>query len=561
MGLSSALASALSSLRANQVALSITSSNVANANTPGYVVENVNQVDVPSGGSGSSALISGVSRELDTFVQNQLRTEIGGGGFANQTSNILGQLQSVYGTPGGTGTLETAFNNFTTALQALSTSSTGLSAQTTALGAAQTLAQQLNVTSQGIQTLRSNVEQDIGTSVNQANDDLTRIASLNTQLQGLGPNDPSAATLEDQRDSAINDLSSLMDVKATTDGANQVSVMTNTGVQLVSGSQASQFAFSSAGTLGPTTLYSSNPLQNGVGSLTLKLPNGANIDAIANNVISSGRIAADIQLRDKTLVQAQNQVDQLAASMSSSLSDLTTQGTAVSSGLLSGFTVDLSNLQAGNSINLTYTNALGQQQQVKVVAVTDPSALPLASPTGTSPLVVGVNITGGAASVASQLNTSLGATHLQFSNPSGNTLQVVASSADNVKVNSASTTTTVTSLMSGNPQLAVFTDSGSPYTGAITGSSNEFTGLAGRIEVNPALLANPSALTVYNNNPTTPAGDNTRSNFLFSQLTSATSTFLPQSGLGSSTAPFNGTIGDYLQQFLSLQANAASSAT
>ena len=561
MGLSSALATAMSGLRANQAALAITSGNIANAQTPGYVTETPNQSELSTGTGGSTVQVNGVTRELDVFIQNQLRTETGGSGFADQMSNILGQLQSVYGTPGGTGTLETAFNNFTSALQGLSTNPGGLSAQTTALGAAQTLAQQLNTTSQGIQTLRSNVEQDIGTSVNQANGDLTKIASLNTQLQGLGPNDPSAATLEDQRDSAINDLASLMDVKTTTDGANQVSVMTNSGVQLVSGSQASQFAFSSAGTLSATTLYNANPLQNGVGTLTLKLPNGANIDAIANNVISSGRIAADIQLRDNTLVQAQNQVDQLAANMSSSLSDLTTQGTAVSSGLLSGFTVDLSNLQAGNSINLTYTNALGQQQQVKVVAVTDPSALPLASPTGTSPQVVGVNITGGAASVASQLNTALGATHLQFSNPSGNTLQIVASSADNVKVNSASTTTTVTSLASGNPQLAVFTDAGSPYTGAITGSGSELTGLAGRIQVNAALLANPSALTVYNNNPQTAAGDNTRSNFLFSQLTSATSTFLPQSGLGSSTAPFNGTIGNYLQQFLSLQANAASSAT
>ncbi len=193
MGLSSALASALSGLRANQVALSITSSNVANANTPGYVTESANQIDVPSGGTGSSVLVTGVTRELDTFIQNQLRTETGGGGFADQTSNILGQLQSLYGTPGGTGTLETAFNNFTTTLQALSTSSTGLSAQTTALGAAQALAQQLNTTSQGIQTLRSNVEQDIGASVGQANADLNQIAAINTKLQGLSPTDPSAA--------------------------------------------------------------------------------------------------------------------------------------------------------------------------------------------------------------------------------------------------------------------------------------------------------------------------------------------------------------------------------
>src|ERR1700719_5390035 len=150
MGLSAALASAVSGLTANQAALSITSSNVANAQTPGYIAESTNQVEVASGGPGSAALVTGVTRELDTFIQGQLRTETGGAGFANQNANILGQLQSLYGTPGGTGTLETAFNNFTSAVQAISTSSTGLSAQTTALAAAQALAQQLNTTSQGI---------------------------------------------------------------------------------------------------------------------------------------------------------------------------------------------------------------------------------------------------------------------------------------------------------------------------------------------------------------------------------------------------------------------------
>ena len=54
MGLSSALASAVAGLRANQAALSITSSNVANANTPGYIAQSVNQVEVASGGSGAS---------------------------------------------------------------------------------------------------------------------------------------------------------------------------------------------------------------------------------------------------------------------------------------------------------------------------------------------------------------------------------------------------------------------------------------------------------------------------------------------------------------------------
>ena len=562
MGLSAALANAMSGLTANQASLAITSSNVANANTTGYVAESVNQIEEPTGGAGASALVTGVSRDIDSFVQSQLRTETGGAGFANQTSNILTQLQSIYGTPGGTGTLETALNNFSSAIQALQTSSTGLSAQTTALSAAQTLAQQLNTTSQGIQTLRSNVQQDIGNSVAQANTDMQQIAALNTKLQSMSPTDPSAATLEDQRDSAINDLSNLVDVKVTVDSSNQANVFTSTGIQLVGDGLASKFNFTSPGTLSPTSVYNANPAPPGVGSLTISLPNGSSLDVVSNNVISSGQIAADLQLRDTTLVQAQAQVDQLAATLSSSLSDQTTQGTAVTpTASTSGFTLDLSNVQAGNTVNLTYTNPAGVQQQVQIVAVDDPKALPLPSQPGASPQVIGIDFSGTTASVASQLNTALGQAGLSFSNPSGNTLQVVTSSASDVTINSASTTTTVTSLTSGSAQLPLFTDAGSPYTGAITSSGSEMTGLASRIEVNPALLANPANLTTYSTNPPTPAGDNTRSDFIFSQLTTSNFTYSPKTGLGSTTAPFTGTIGSYLQQFVSQQAAAASSAT
>jgi flagellar hook-associated protein 1 FlgK len=562
MGLSSALASAVSGLRANQAALSITSANVANASTPGYIAESSNQIEVPSGGPGSSVQVTGVTRELDTFIQGQLRTEIGGGGFADQTANILGQLQSLYGTPGGTGTLETAFNNFTSAVQAISTSSTGLSAQTTALAAAQALAQQLNTTSQGIQTLRTNAEQDIGTSVGQANTDLNQIAAINTQLQGLSPTDPSAATLEDQRDNAINDLAKLVDVKVVNTGNNQVSLFTNTGIQLVGAGLASQFKFTSPGTLTPTSLYNTDPTKSGVGSLTISLPNGSSIDVVANNVISSGQIVADLKLRDQTLVQAQTQVDQFAATLASSLSDQTTAGAAVTSGTQTGFDLNVANLQPGNTINLTYTdNTTGTQQQVSIVRVDDPTALPLPSPPGVSPRVIGVNFSGGLASVVSQLNAALGPNHLQFSTPSGNTLRVTNDATSGATVTAASVTSTVSSLTSGSPQLPLFTDAGSLYTGAITGSGSQLTGLAGRIGVNPALLNNPANLTVFNNSPPTPAGDTTRSDFIFSQLTSGSFTYAPQTGLGSPTAPFTGTIGSYLQQFLSLQANTASSAT
>ena len=564
MSLGSALATAMSGLRANQAALSIVSSNIANVQTPGYVAQSVNQVEVTTGDIGSSVMVTGVNRQLNQFVQSQLRTETAGGAYADQIASVLTQLQSVYGTPGDAGSLETAYSNFTTALQSLSTTSGSSSSQISTVTAAQNLAQQLNATTQGIQTLRTNAEQDLSISVGQANTAMAQIAKLNTQLQGMNATDPTAATLMDQRDQAIDQLSHLMDIRVSSTGNNQATIYTSNGVELV-GAQASTLSFNSQGTLNANSQWTNNPATSSAGTITIKLANGASIDLVANNSISSGQIAADLTLRDKTLVQAQAQVDQLAASMASALSDKTTAGTAAPAALApkAGFDVDLSNVLPGNSVNLTYTDtATNTQHQVTIVRVDDPTALPLSNAGGNpNNPIIGINFTGGMASVVSQLNTALGGANLQFSNPAGSTLRVVDSGTGAATVNAASATTTVSSLTSGSPQLPLFTDGGSLYTGAITGTGSQQTGLAGRITVNSALLADPSRLTVFSTSPPTSPGDTTRPDFLYSQLTSGSFTYSPATGLGSAPSPFKGTLSSYMQQFLSLQANASTSAT
>jgi flagellar hook-associated protein 1 len=564
MSLASSLATAMSGLRATQAALSITSSNIANAQTPGYVTQSINQIETFTGDAGANVEVTGVSRELNQFIQTQLRSETSGGAYADQIAGVLTQLQSIYGTPGDAGTLENAFSNFTTALQALSTTSGSASSQITAATAAQALAQQLNATTQGIQTLRSNAEQDLNISVGQANAAMAQIAKINTQLQGLKSTDPAASTLLDQRDSAIDQLSKLMDIRVSTNAINQTSVYTSNGVELV-GAQASQLIFNSQGLLNANSQWSANPANSSAGTLTIKLANGATIDMIATNSISSGQIAADLTLRDKTLVQAQTQIDQLAASMSSALSDKTTAGTAAPAVLApkAGFDLDLSNVLPGNTVNLTYTDtATNTKHQLSIVRVDDPAALPLSN-AGANPnnQEIGINFTGGMASVITQLNSALGGAHLQFSNPAGSTLRALDDGTGSVTINAASVTTTVSSLASGSPQLPVFTDGTSLYTGSFTAAGSQLTGLAGRITVNAALLADPSKLTIYNTSPLTNPGDTTRSDFLFNQLTSGTFTYSPQTGLGSAAAPFKATLSSYMQQFLSLQSNASTSAT
>lgn len=567
MGLSQALSTAMAGLRANQAALALVSSNVANTETPGYVRKTINQIQTVSGDAASVRVV-GVNRELDQYIQTQLRTEMSGASYASTRANFLSNLQTILGNPDSSATMEGAFNSLTTALQALSTSPDSQSARKAVLNAAQAMAQQLNSATQGIQSLRASAESGINNAVSIANNAMTQIAAINKQLQGHNTLDTASAALMDQRDQYITQLSQLMDVRVVTSG-NQVSVFSGSGMQLVSGPEAIQMSFNPQGTVTPNTTWSSDPTQSNVGSITVVSPNGGSIDLVATGAIRSGTIAAYLELRDKSLVEAQAQVDQLAASMASALSDRTTDGVAyppapVPAGTPAGFDLDLSGLQAGNVVHLTYTDTTtNTQRTVSIVRVDDPSVLPLQN-TATAEAndqVVGVDFSGGMASVVSQLNAALGGAHIQFSNPAGSTLRVLDDGAGGMSdINAASVTTTTTSLINGGPELPLFTDAGNPYTGAITAAGSQQTGLAGRISINPALLADPSRLIVYSTSPQTASGDTTRSDYILSQLTNASYTYSPQTGIGTAASPFKGTLLSFTQQFTSMQGDAAATA-
>src|SRR5215218_7044683 len=420
MGLSQALATAMSGLRATQASLALVSSNVANAETPGYVRKTVNQVAGLTGEFGSSVLINGVNRELDQYLQTQLRTENSGASYADVRASYLANLQNIYGNPDDSGTIEHAFNDLLTAMQGLSTSPDSQSARIGAVAAAQALAQQLNSTTQGIQNLRANAETGINDSVITANNAMAQIAAINVQLQNNGQTDAATASLLDQRDQYIDQLSQLMDIRTVTNNLNQVTVFTNSGVQLV-GTEASKFSFNPQGTVTPNTLYSTIASQSNVGTITINFPHGGSYDMVSTNSIRSGKIAAFLELRDKTLVQAQAQVDQFAASMSSALSDKTTNATAAPGSVApqAGFDIDLTGLQSGNVIHVTYKdNTTNITHNLSIVRVDDPSVLPLGNNATLDPNdeVLGVNFSAGMGSVVSQLNAALGTTaNLQFS--------------------------------------------------------------------------------------------------------------------------------------------------
>lgn len=564
MSLSQALNTALSGLRANQIGLSTVAANVANAETPGYIRKTVNQLTTTSGDIGASVRIAGINRELDQYVQRQLRIEQSGASYANLRADYLSRLQSIYGDPGSQGTIEAAFSNFTSAIQALSTSSDSQSARINVVNTAQALAQQLNSASNGIQSLRNDAELGLADSVARANNAMQQIASINNQLKRTGGTDAASAALLDSRDQYIQELSKIMDIRVVANDANQVNVFTNSGVQLV-GTEASTISFDTHGTITANTLWSANNAQRNVGTLTLTFPQGGSLDLIQTKAIRSGELAAYVELRDTALVQAQTQLDQMAAVMASALSDKTTAGTAATSGAASGFDLDLSGLQNGNTISLTYTDTTGPtQHRITLKRVNDPSILPLSNNATTDPndQVIGIDFSGGMASVVTQLNTALGGANLTFSNPSGNVLRVLDDGAAGLSnVDAASVTATMTSLTSGNAELPFFTDGGQLYTGALTAGGSQMTGFASRITVNSTLLGDPTRTVIFSTSPQTPSGDTTRPDFLYDKLVNGQYYYSPTSGIGTNATPFNGTIASFSRQFIAQQGQQAEAAT
>jgi flagellar hook-associated protein 1 len=560
MGLSQALASAMSGLRANQIALGLVSSNVANAETPGYVKKTSNQIAVTSGEFGSSVRVAGINRELDVYLQRQLRTEMSGAAYAGVRAEVLDQLQSIYGTPGSAGTLESVFNSLTTAVQSLSTSSDSQSARIAVVNAAQSLVQQLNTMTRGIQSLRANAESGLSGAVNIANNALSQIANINVQVLRGGQTDGAAAELLDQRDRYLNQLSELMDIRVVTNEDGQVNVFTSSGVQLV-GAEASQFTFEQQGTVTPNTLWSPNAAESNLGSITVNFPHGGSMDLFAANTFRSGTIAALVELRDHTLVQAQTQLDEFAAALSAALSDRTVAGTPATAGAQTGFSLDLSGLQNGNVVNLTYTNSItGVQSKVSIVRVDDVSLLPLPNNLTNDPndQVIGVDFSAGMASVVSQLNAALGGANLAFSN-AGTTLTVLDDGAGGLSdVNAASVTSTISSVLGGVGQLPLFKDGGILFTGSLLATGPQVQGFAGRIAVNTAIANDPAKLVQFT--ASTPSGDTTRPDFIYAQLTSGSYTFSPDAGLGTVNSPFTGTLLSFAQQFVSAQGERASAA-
>lgn len=509
MGLTTSLTNAVSGLRVNQDSLDILSRNIANSGTPGYHRQSLNIVDYNSQDS-SYARTAGTNRAFNASLQTYYTRQVSDTSNSGVQANYLDRLQGILGKPGAAGSMDTVFTKLQNALQGIATSPDDYNSRAEAVAAAQGMVETLNRLSTTIQGLRQETEGQIASGVHNINGMLNSLSEVNQRMLDLGMTDGARAALLDQRDRLVSSVAELIDVRADYRSDGTVALMTRSGVGLLDNG-VSTFKFEGAGNLSPNSLFDPDPSKTMVGKLTLTTPSGLTIDMVTQGVLQGGELGGLVTLRDKTLVEAQEQLDEIAGNLAMAFSTNKTAGVAVTDGAAAGLDLDISNLAPGNDVLFTYTED-GVEKRVRVVNTTTPSDYRDA----TGQRVIGLDFSAGAGSVANSLNAMVSG--LSITSTGANNLRIMDDgAAGHTDVRTAVARSTSTGRQGAGLGLNLFVDQGNKaFTNNLDTDPPQKQGFAARISIDPAILADNRLLVQYEIGGT--LGDADRADYIIDQL-------------------------------------------
>lgn len=302
--MSSLINNAMSGLSAAQAALNTASNNISSYNVAGYtrqttIMAQANSTLGAGGWVGNGVYVSGVQREYDSFITNQLRAA------QNQSSGLttryeqMSKIDNLLSST--TSSISTSLQGFFTSLQTLVSNAEDPAARQALIGKADGLVNQFKTTDQYLRDQDKQVNIAIGSSVEQINNYAKQIASLNDQISrltgvgaGASPND-----LLDQRDQLVSELNQIVGVEVSVQDGGTYNLTMANGYTLVQGSSARQLA---------AVPSSADPSRTTV----------AYVDATAGNVeipeklLNSGSLGGLLTFRSQDLDQTRNTLNQLA---------------------------------------------------------------------------------------------------------------------------------------------------------------------------------------------------------------------------------------------------------
>jgi flagellar hook-associated protein 1 len=502
MGLSGALGIASNALEVFSTGIQVTGQNIANANTPGYIQEQLTVTPAPDYSAGPLLLGSGVeavgvTQQVNQFLQGESLS-------ANSNYNASNTLNTVYTTLQqslqalGTDSLSSQMSSFTSALNALADQPNTPSLETAAVDAGTQLVNSITSLRSSIDQQRQQANVNVAQLATQANQLITQIAQLNgqiTETQSGNLSSSQAGTLQDEQNEDLNQLSQILPITVTQNANGSVNLYSGSNY-LVQGDQTQQ-------------LQTVNAIDDGLEVVNVQF-SGSGQQLTANSS-GTGELIATMQGRDTVLGGFEQNLDTLTSNLISSFNDVyaSGQGTVGYTSVTSQNTISQPNA-ALNNAGLAFPPQNGTFQVLVTNEIT--------GQTTTSTIDVNLNGTGNDTtldSLASQLNSvaNLSASvtpagnlqinadsnyQIQFANDNSNTLAALG--INTFFTGNNSTNIGINPDVAQNPQLFATAQGGGPSDGSNALALTQFSS-------NPISALNGQSLNDYYNAMVTNVGN------------------------------------------------------
>jgi flagellar hook-associated protein 1 FlgK len=320
MSLIASLNSSLTGLSVAQEGIEVSSSNIANVDTPGYIKQETTQESLVTAGIGQGAKITGIVANVDAQLLKSIHDQTGDVGMANSLSEFYTKAQSLFGQPGSGNGISDKIDNFFTSFQSLSENPETISLRVTAVNSAQTVASNISNLAQQLQQLRLDADRQIDLNVTQINALIDNLANTNSNISSYPEGTTGRISVLQDREINLRKLSEYLDISTTTDLRGILSVSTTSGVSLLEGpikykvlhtSAASTNDFINNLSMSPITAAA---IQNdGRLSETSTVIATSGVGSEVQTNLTSGTIKGLLDMRDVEIPKLLAQLDNLAS--------------------------------------------------------------------------------------------------------------------------------------------------------------------------------------------------------------------------------------------------------
>ena len=367
MSLFGSIGLANNTLQANQIALQVIGQNIANANTPGYIREEVVLTPAATQKKGDLLLglgvrVEAIIQKIDLFLEERLRGSVSDRVNAETLENAYMQLEGVIGELSDTD-LSTSMTNFFNAINDVVNEPTNITLRNLAVLQGGIFTGDINRLYNRVNEMRSDLNDQAIDMADDINRLIEEIRVLNVRIanvEGGGALASDAVGLRDQRLQAMEELSELIDVRIKEQASGGVAIYTGGDFLVFEGiSRPVEVLLESV---------------QGMATASIQL---AETDSPIT--ASSGKLAGLLTARDTTMGGFLTQLDDFAKTLACEFNKLYSQGQGINwfDDLTSEFSADADNLAlnaagleftpVGGSFNvLTRNTVTGQTQRTTI---------------------------------------------------------------------------------------------------------------------------------------------------------------------------------------------------